>query len=63
MNHDVAAEFGSPVFFRLRAVELIWEIDAQRQMKRAVGIERFDAIKTFGNLKIAITQLRPQLST
>lgn len=57
MNHDVRTKFRPAIKFAFVAVELVGIINPECYMKRAVGIERFDFIETFGHLPVSLNQL------
>jgi hypothetical protein len=60
MNHDITAEGREVAPIQTSTLDIggIWVVHTQGQMKSAIRIEEFDAIKSFGNLLVALAKLR-----
>ena len=61
VDHDVAAEHRrvAAILRRVGAIEVIGIAERERQMGDAVRVEVDDPVDPFGNLKVALAQLRP----
>src|SRR5207249_1120622 len=62
VNHDVAAEPHATVAHGPGHVEGVRIVEAHREMVPAVRVERGDAIQPFGDLMIALPELRAEPS-